>query len=141
VTLGSTSLKRTLRRYRLGYILSAILCLIGLISLSIVILKSWPQMGSSSDFFSAFWVSLWEENLSLIPGLEFRLAYFLILSVATFVSAVAVFMFSRQSFLLPGKAFRLQCPFCKKFWRASYDRGQVLCPHCHHLVHPRMTEQ
>lgn len=133
-------MKGTIRRYKLGYIVSATLCLIGLIALLVVLWKTWPQLSSNPNPLSAFWNSLWEEQLSLIPGVQFKLLYFIILAAATLISGAAMFAFSRQWFFLPGKTMRLQCPFCKKYWKASYDRGQILCPHCRHLVHPRITE-
>jgi hypothetical protein len=134
-------LKRIIRRYRLGYVVAATLCSIGLLALSVVLWKTWSQVYSTTNPISTFWDSLWKEQLSLIPGVQFKLAYFMILAAVTLISGIAVFAFSRQGFFLPSNIMRLQCPFCKKYWRASYDRGQVLCPHCRHLVHPRMTER
>lgn len=131
---------RTIRRYKLGYIVGATLCLIGLIALLVVLWRAWPQLSSNPNPIAAFWNSLWEEQLSLIPGVQFKLLYFIILAAATLISGAAVFAFSRQWFFLPGRIMRLQCPFCKKYWKTSYDRGQILCPHCRHLVHPRITE-
>ncbi len=134
-------MKRTIRRYKLGYALSATLCLIGTAALLLVILKTWPEVSSNSSPLSIFWDSLWRDEPSLVPGVQFKLMYFMILAAATLTSGAAVLRFSRQCFFLPDKEMKLQCPFCKKQWKASYDRGQVLCPHCHHLVHPKMIEE
>lgn len=134
-------MKRTIRRYKLGYALGATLCFIGLTALLVVIWKAWPEVSSGADPVSTFWTFLWEEQLNLIPGVESKFVYFIILAVVTLTSGAAVFAFSRQRFFLPGKTMKLKCPFCKKQWRASYDRGQVMCPHCHHLVHPKMIEE
>jgi len=125
----------------LGYVLGATLCFIGLAILFVVVWKAWPKLYSNADPVSTFCVFLWEEPLILIPGVEFKPAYFIILAAATLIAGVAVLAFSRQKFFLPGKTMKLQCSFCKKKWRASYDRGQVMCPHCHHLVHPKMIEE
>lgn len=129
---------KTIRRYKLGYALGGTLCVIGFTALFIVFWKVWPQISSNTYSLSGFWALLWEEKLRWIPGVEFKLAYFIILAAITLTSGAAILMFSRQRFFLPGKTMKLQCPFCKKQWRASYDRGQVLCPHCRHLVHPKM---
>lgn len=71
----------------------------------------------------------------------FKLISLVILAVVALVSGVAVFMFSRQWFYLPEGRLNLQCPFCKRFWVADSDRGQVLCPHCRHLVHPKLIRR
>lgn len=134
-------MKRTIRRYKLGYALGATLCFIGLVALAVVLWKAWYEVSSAADPTSAFWALLWTEQLSLLPGIEFKLMYLMILAAATLSLAAVVFAFSRQWFSLPGVAIKLQCPFCKRQWSARYDRGQVLCPHCNHLVHPRMIEE
>ncbi len=134
-------MKRTIRRYKLGYVLGATLCFIGLTALSVVMWRAWPEISLNADPVSAFWTFLWAEQLSLFPGVEFKFVYLIILAVATLSSAVIVFAFSRQWFSLPTLSMKLQCPFCKKYWRVSYNAGQVLCPHCRHLVHPKRVEE
>lgn len=133
-------MKRTIRRYKLGYVLGGALCFIGLASILFVVWKAWPQISSSPDPLSHFWTFLWEEQLSLVPSVELKLSYFAILAATMLIAGTTVLMYSRQLFFLPGKTMTLRCPFCKKQWLASYDRGQVLCPHCHHLVHPKMVD-
>ncbi len=103
--------------------------------------NAWPSVTSSAEPLSAFWAFLWEEQLNIISGIEFKMMYLVILAAVAIPSGIAVLMFSRQWFFLPGRTISLQCPFCKKLWHASYDRGQVLCPHCHHLIHPKMIEE
>jgi len=134
-------LKRTIQRYKLGYAISATLCFIGIVALLVVIREAWSEVSSSPDPLSVFWSLLWTKQFSLTSGIEFKLMYLIILAAATLTSGAAVFAFSRQWFSLPGKTIKFQCPFCKKYWRASYDRGQVICPHCRHLVHPKMNEE
>ena len=89
---------------------------------------------------SALWGVLWNEELGPVAGIQFKLVFLMILAAVTLASGLTVLAFSRQRFLLPGKTMELQCPFCRKSWTASYDRGQVLCPHCNHLIHPKMAE-
>ncbi len=132
-------MEKAIRRYRLGYILGISFCVIGLMALLMLIMNAWPETSASSDPFSAFWTYLWAGQFSLFSAVEFKPLYLLILATIMLSSATAIFFFSRQKFLLPGKTIRLQCPFCKKHWHARYDRGQVLCPHCQHLVHPKMA--
>jgi hypothetical protein len=132
-------LKKAIRRYKLGYALGIVLSAIGLMALSVLVWKAWPETSSSPDPLSAFLDYLFTGQLSFVPGVEFQPLYLVILAVLTLGCALAVFLFSRQKFLLPGRTVQLECPFCKKRWHASYDGGQVLCPHCHHLVHPKMT--
>lgn len=134
-------LERTIRRYKLGYAFSATLCFIGIAALFVVMRETWPEVSSNSNPLSTFWSLLWTKQFSPIPGVEFKLMYLVVLAAATLTSGAAVFAFSRQWFSLPGKTIRFQCPFCKKYWMASHDRGQVVCPHCHHLVHPKMSEK
>ena len=134
-------MKNTIRRYKLGYILGTTLCLAGVLLLLAVAWKAWPQVSSEADPMSAFWAFLWEEKFTLTSSVEYKLVYLLISAAAMLTSGIAVILFSRQRFFLPSKVMRLQCPFCKKQWSSSYDRGQVLCPHCHHLVHPKLIEE
>jgi hypothetical protein len=135
----TAALKKAIRRYKLGYALGIALSIIGLMALLVLVWKAWPEASSSPDPLSAFRNYLFTGQLSFIPGVEFQPLYLVILAVLTLGCALAVFLFSRQKFLLPGRTMQLECPFCKKRWDASYDGGQVLCPHCHHLVHPKMT--
>jgi len=132
-------LRSKVLRYKLGYALAATLCAIGLVALLFVIWKTLPEVSDNTDPVSAFWEYLWEEQLDFIPGVKFKPVYLVILATIMLTAAVGVFAFSRQRLFIPDKTIKLQCPFCKKYWRASYDRGQVLCPHCSHLVHPRMV--
>jgi hypothetical protein len=131
-------LKKTIRRYMFGYAFGIVLCFIGLIALFFVVWEAWPQMSANSEPWYDFWTILWEENINLIPNVSLKLMYFLILAVAMLVSGVAVLAFSRQRFVLPNKTMRVECPFCRKQWQISYNPGRVLCPHCQHLVHPKM---
>ncbi|NIO36455.1 hypothetical protein GTO27_02000 [Candidatus Bathyarchaeota archaeon] len=133
-------MKRTIRRYKLGYVLGGTLCLIGFASTLFMVWKAWPQISSNPDPLSYLWAFLWEEQLSLVTGVELKLAYFAILAAIMLIAGAIVLMYSRQWFFLPERTMTLRCPFCKKQWLASYDRGQVLCPHCHHLVHPKMVD-
>ncbi|UCE96232.1 MAG: hypothetical protein JSV51_01080 [Candidatus Bathyarchaeota archaeon] len=134
-------MRSALRRYKTGYLIGAILCLIGLIALLVLVWEAWPEVSYEEDPISAFWTFLWTGQFNLISGIEVKPMYLIILSVTALIFGMAVFAFSRQRFFLPGKNFKLQCPFCKKYWKAGYDRGQVSCPHCRHLVHPKLAEE
>ncbi len=134
-------MEKTIRRHKFGNIVGALFCLLGLIALIAVLWKAWPNLSSNPNPLSAFGNSLWEEQFSLLPGVQIRLIYFTFLGIAMLVIGASIYAFSRQWFFLPGKTMTLQCPFCRKSWKTSYDRGQILCPHCRHLVHPRLTKR
>jgi hypothetical protein len=136
---GDGSLRRTIRRYKLGYVVSGILLFSGFAALFVVAWEIWPELSSNSVSASTLWNLLWIKEMNIVPGLIFNLAYLLIFATATLVSGIIVFLFSRQWFNLPGRTFDLQCPFCNKYWKATFDRGQILCPHCRHLVHPKLV--
>ena len=103
--------------------------------------KAWPEISGDGNPLSAFWDFLWVEEIDLVPSVKFKLTYLVIHGGALLGLGVGVIAFSRQWFFLPETTMKLQCPFCKKFWRAGYDRGQILCPHCRHLVHARIVEE
>jgi DNA-directed RNA polymerase subunit RPC12/RpoP len=132
---------RILRRQKSAYALALTMCFIGLAALFIPLWEMWPQIFSAEDPFSAFWSLLWRESLNLIPGFDFKLAYFFILGVVMIISGVVIWVLSRQWFYLPGKTVLFQCPFCKKQWRSLSDKALVHCPHCRQLVHPKIVEK
>lgn len=132
---------RTLRRYRFGYAISALLILIGLMTVMFTIWKAWPQIRSSNTPFDAFWTFIWAEEISIGFGINFKTVYLIILAAMEFVAAFAVLIYSRQWLFLPSQIKKLQCPFCKRRWNSTYDRGQILCPHCQHLVHPKLMRK
>lgn len=134
-------LTKAIRRYKFGYVFGVVLCIISCMVIAFAVWKTWPEISGNVNPLSAFWDFLWVEEIDLVPGVEFKLTYLVVLAGALLCLGVGVIAFSRQWFFLPGKTMKLQCPFCKKFWRAGYNRGQVLCPHCRHLVHPRIIEE
>jgi uncharacterized Zn-finger protein len=134
-------MKRIFRRQKSTYALSLILCLIGIVALLITLWKTYPQLSSDGDPFSTFLSLLWTENLTLAPGVEFKLVYLVILGDAMLISGVILWILSRQWLLLPGNTVWFQCPFCNKKWRSIGDKALVHCPHCHQLIHPKMTEK
>ena len=139
--LWDFQLTKAIRRYKFGYVFGVVLCIIGCMLITFAVWKAWPEISSNANPLSAFWDFLWVEEIDLIPSVEFKLTYLVVLAGALLCLGVGVIAFSRQWFFLPGKTMKLQCPFCKKLWRAGYNRGQVLCPHCRHLVHPRTVEE
>lgn len=135
-----SGMKKILRRQKSGYALSFLLWFFGLAALFVVLWKTWPQVSSSENPISVFWTSLWTEKLDFIQGVEFRLAYLVVLAMAMFVVGLMVFGLSREWFLLAGKTVWLQCPFCRKRWRTSPDKALVHCPYCRQLVHPILVD-
>jgi len=132
---------RVLRTQKSAYALSLILCLIGVTAFFIALLRTWPQITSTENPLSTFLTLLWTEKLDLIPNLEFKLIYLVILGDVMIVSGVTVWILSRQWFHLPGKTVWFQCPFCKKKWRSTEDKALAHCPHCRQLIHPTMVEK
>ena len=132
---------RILRRQKCAYALSLILCLLGLAAMFLALRITWSQVSSAENPTSVFWTLLWQEQLDFVPGVEFKLAYLTILGAVMLVFGVVIWALSRQSFYLPEETVLFQCPFCKKKWRAIRDKGLVQCPHCSHLVHPKMIEK
>lgn len=132
-------MKRILRRQKSAYILSLIFCSIWLATLLLTLWKMWPRVSSSEVPLSTFLALLWEEELSLIPGLQFRLIYLTILGDVMLISGVVIWLTSRKWFVLPGEITLFQCPYCKKRWRSKGDKALVQCQHCRQLVHPRIV--
>jgi len=133
-------MKKVLRRQTSGYILSFLLLFFGIAALSVVLWKTWNQVTQAADPLSVFWESLWTEQLVFLSGVEFKLAYLVVLSTAMLITAFLVFALSRQWILLGRKGSWVECPFCKKRWRTSAVTALGLCPHCRQLVHPRLVD-
>jgi hypothetical protein len=133
--------KRMLRKQKSGYVLGLLLCLAGLILFAVVLWKMWPEISSAQNPTAVVWPSLWAEQPSFIPGIEFRLMYLVILGVAMLVFGVTVLGLSREWFSLAGETVTFECPFCRKRWRTRPDKALVHCPHCRQLVHPKMVEK
>jgi uncharacterized Zn-finger protein len=134
-------MRATTRRYRLGYVLGGVLCLIGTGALLILAWTAYAGIVAADDPVSAFWSYLWNAQFSSLAGFQFRPVFLLVLAGITVGSGLVVFAFSRQRFFLPGKTVALRCPFCRKLWTATHDGGQVLCPYCNHLIHPKIMEK
>jgi hypothetical protein len=134
-------MKRVLRRQKSGYAVSFILWFLGLAALFWTFWRTWPNVSAASNPLSAFWDSLWNETLDLIPGVEFKLVYLMVSASALLVVGFVVFGLSRKWFMLGGKNSLLQCPWCRKRWRTSPDKALVLCPYCNQLVHPILVDE
>jgi len=134
-------LTRAIRRYRFGYVFGVVLCVVSCMVFVFVVWRGWSVISGNANPLSVFWDFLWAEEIALVPSVEIKLMYVVVLAGGLMFLGVGVIAFSRQWFFLPGKTMKLQCPFCKKFWRAGYNSGQVLCPHCRHLVHPKIAEE
>jgi hypothetical protein len=132
---------KVLRRQKSGYVLSLILCSLGIVSLLTMFWILWPQVSSAKNPFSTFMTLLWTKNLNFAPGIEFKLAYLFVLGDVLLIAGVAVYILSVQRLYLPGKVVWYRCPFCHKEWRSSGTKALVHCPHCRQLVHPTMVEK
>ena len=129
------------RRQKSAYALSLLLCLMGIAALLTTLWKTWPQVSSAKDPFSTFLTLLWTKNLDIVPDLEFKLVYLVVLGDAMLISGVIVGVLSVQRFYLPGKVVWYRCPFCPKDWKSSGTKALVHCPHCRQLVHPTIIEK
>ncbi len=134
-------MKQILKKQKSAYALSLMLCFVGTVALLATLWITWPTVSSAENPFSAYSALLWTEKLNLIPGLEFKLIYLVVLGDVMLISGVVIWVLSREWFLLPGKIVWYQCTFCKKKWRASGDKALVHCPHCRQLVHPKMIKK
>lgn len=134
-------MKKTLRRQKSAYVLSSILCFVGLAGLLVAVWKTWPQVSSSENPFSTFGTLLWTERIDFVQGFGFRLIYATVLASTSLIVGIVVLVLSRQWFYLPGKTLMFECPFCKNRWTALGDKGLVHCPHCQQLIHPKMIDE
>ncbi len=134
-------MKVILRRQKSAYALSLLFCFFWLGTLLLTLWITWPEVSSAENPLSTYLALLWEESFEFIPGIKFRLLYLTILGDIMLVSGVIIWILSRQWFYLPGKTALLECPFCKKRWKSSPDKGLVHCPHCRQLVHPRIVHE
>jgi len=141
IKTGESEMKKTLRRQKSGYAVSFLLWFLGLAALLWIFWKTWPSVSGSSNPFSVFWESLWNEAFDLIPGVEFKLVYLMVFASAMFVTGFIVFGRSRQWFMLGGNKSLLQCPWCRKKWRTNPQKALVLCPYCRQLVHPILADE
>ena len=141
IKTGESVMKKILRRQTSGYVLSFLLLFFGLAALFLALWKTWPQVSQAGNPFSVLWASLWTEKLDFFPGVEFKLVYLIVLSMAMLITALIVFGLSRQWLLLGRKDSWVQCPFCRKRWRTSPDKALGLCPHCRQLIHPKLVDE
>lgn len=135
-------MSKTIRRQKTGYALSLIFCLVGITALFVALWKTWPEVSLANNPISTFWALLWRDQLGLIPGVGFKLAYLIILGTIMIVSGVVVLALSRQRFYLPTEEIVLfQCSFCRKQWRGHKSKEITNCPQCHKQTYPRIVEK
>jgi len=133
-------MRKTLRRQKSGYAFSILLWFFGLAALFWVFWRTWADVSTANDPFSVFWDSLWSKTFDFVPGFEFKLAYLAVFASAMLVIGVIVFSLSRKWFLLGLENSMLECPWCKKRWRASPEKALVHCPYCRQLIHPVLVD-
>lgn len=138
---SESRMRRTLRKQKSAHALSIVSCSIAIVIFLTVTWKTYPQVSSSGDPFSAFLSLLWSEKLTFTSWLEIKLVYLVILADILLIFGVVLWVLSRQWLLVPGTTVRFQCPYCNKKWSAIRDKALVHCPHCNQLVHPKMTEK
>lgn len=102
---------KVLRRQKSGYVLSLLLCSVGVATLLATLWRIWPQVSSARDPFSTFLTLLWTENQNLVPGIGFKLVYLVVLGDAMLVAGVLVYVLSVQRIFLPGRVVWYRCPF------------------------------
>jgi hypothetical protein len=129
------------RRQKSAYALSLLLCLIGIAALLATLWITWPQITAAKDPLSTFLTLIWTRNLDSVSGLEFKLAYLVVLGDVMLISGAVMGVLSTQRLYLPGKVVWYRCPFCHKDWRSSGVKALVHCPHCRQLVHPTIIEK
>ncbi len=133
------------RMQKSGYALSLLFSFIGIIVLSLIMLRIWPQISISKDPVSNIAELLWTQKLDLVPYIEFRLLYLVIFGAAMLIIGAVVALLSTKRVYLPGKGERFvvwyQCPFCKEYWRAGGGRALTHCPICRQLVHPLIAQK
>ena len=129
-------MRRIIRRKKSGYALGFTLCLIGLIALSAVLWKAWPNVSASNDVFSALESYLWTKQFDFGFGVGLKLMHLAIMGAATLFSGIFVLALSRQVFFVSAENVLLQCPYCKNHWKAKRAKGFAECPYCRQFVQP-----
>ena len=134
---------KVLRRQNSAYALGIVLCLLGIIALTLTLSNddTWSKVSSAKDPFSTYLNLLWTEKLDFIPWFEFRLVYIVVLADAMLIAGVAVCVLSVRWFYMPGKNVWYRCPYCHKDWRSRGDMALIQCPHCQQKIHPEMIEK
>jgi len=133
-------MKRVLRKQKSVYALSLFLIIVGILALALVLWKTYPRISVSQNPLSTFLSLLWEENISIVNNVAFRLVYLVIFGDVALVLGFILWLLSRQWLTVPEKFVWYECPFCKKRWKAVGDKALVHCPHCRQLVHPKIVE-
>ncbi len=130
------TIRRIIRRKKSGYAIGFTLCLIGLIFLSAVLWKAWPNVSASHDVFSALESYLWTKQFDFGFGIGLKLMHLAIMGAAALFSGIFVLALSRQVFFVSGENVLLKCPYCKNNWKARRAKGFAECPYCRQFVQP-----
>lgn len=128
---------RVIRRKLSGEVLGALLLLIGLGILFGVLLKAWSSVNGSSNFLSALWTYILNEQVNILQAITLKLSYLGALAVIFLILGIVILGFSRQVFYLSGESVLLTCPYCRNSWKARRAMGWAECPHCRKFVQPQ----
>ncbi len=130
-------MRRVIRRKLSGEVLGALLLLIGLGILFGVLLKAWSSVNGSSNFLSALWTYILNEQVNILQAITLKLSYLGALAVIFLILGIVILGFSRQVFYLSGESVLLTCPYCRNSWKARRAMGWAECPHCRKFVQPQ----
>ncbi len=130
-------MRRVIRRKLSGEVLGALLLLIGLGILFGVLLKAWSGVNGSSNFLSALWTYILNEQVNILQAITLKLSYLGALAVIFLILGIVILGFSRQVFYLSGESVLLTCPYCRNSWKARRAMGWAECPHCRKFVQPQ----
>ena len=128
-------------RGKLGYVISFLLGLMGIIAIWATLQRVWPQISVASDPWSTFLELLWTEKLDVASYLDFKLLYLLIIGGALLVVSVVGAFLNSERFYSPGKMILYHCPFCKHDWQSSGYLGVTNCPVCRQRIQPTIIEK
>lgn len=130
-------MRRVIRRKLSGEVLGALLLQIGLGILFGVLLKAWSGVNGSSNFLSALWTYILNEQVNILQAITLKLSYLGALAVIFLILGIVILGFSRQVFYLSGESVLLTCPYCRNSWKARRAMGWAECPHCRKFVQPQ----
>lgn len=132
---------RIIRTKQSGQVLGSVLCLLGFFALLVVLWKAWPSISNSTDFSSALWSQILNDQINLGSVMSLKLIYVTIGGTAFLILGVVVLALSRQIFYVSSGSTTLQCPYCKNQWKARRAVGWAECPFCRKFGNPQIVRK
>jgi hypothetical protein len=132
---------KIIRTKQSGQALGAVLCMMGFIALLVVFWKAWPNASGSSNFLSALWLQILNQQISLGSAVTLKLTYVTIAGTAFVILGLVVLALSRQIFHVSREPTLLQCPYCRNQWRARRAVGWAECPFCRKFINPQTVKK